>query len=95
MPLGEPFQPHTAAWLIRKIVASGTIQWSKHARKRLMERGLNEDVCEDVLRVGGVANPRLEGGTWRYRVHHGGTTVVVALRDEETLTVVTAWRLED
>jgi len=60
-----------------------------------VERGLNEDACEDMLRVGGLVDSRLEGGTWRYRVHHGATTLVVALKDAQTLTVVTVWRLED
>ena len=95
MSLDEPLHPLTVARLIRKIVADGSVQWSRHARQRLMERGLNEDACADVLRCGVVVDSRLEGGTWRYRFHHGATTLVLAIKDAQTLTVVTVWREED
>ena len=95
MTLSEPLDCDTAGQLIRAIVVDGNVQWSRHARQRLVQRGLNEDACEDVLRVGVVVDSRLEGGTWRYRIHHGATTLGVALKDVQTLTVVTVWRQED
>jgi hypothetical protein len=46
----------------------------------------------NVLRGGVVEFEELVNGMWRYRVRKPRMTVVIALRSEEELRVVTAWR---
>ena len=53
--------------------------------------GLTTGDCINVLKAGTVDPAEWENGTWRYRVRAGGITVVIAFRDVQALTVITAW----
>ena len=88
----HPLHRTVADRVIREIVARGTVRWTDHALRRLSERTLTTVDCVNALRAGTVDPAELENPTWRYRVRAGGTTVVVVLRSERELTVITAWR---
>ena len=88
----EPLDEIAARRLIRNIIERGTVRWTAHALQRLPARDLTTVDCVNVLRAGVVHPPELENGTWRYRVRGGRINVIVALRSEDTLVVITAWR---
>jgi len=47
----------------------------------------------NVLRMGRLFEPcEMSNGTWRYRIHTDRFCVVVAIRSEDSLVVVTTWR---
>jgi hypothetical protein len=91
MPPNEPFGENTAKRLIRDCIACGHVNWSDHATKRCLERGLTTGDCVNALKAGTVDPAELENGTWRYPVRAGRITVVIAFRDVRTLTVITVW----
>lgn len=90
--LDEPLELVAARSLVRQILTSGAVHFSRHADARLDERAMSRDDCLNVLRAGEVTQAILESGTWRYRVETPRMVVMSAFRDEETLVVVTAWR---
>ena len=90
--LDEPLDPATARALIRSILADGSVRFSRHALEEMDKDGLSELDVTNVLRGGAVDPGELEHGTWRYRVRTGRIAVVIALRSETSLVVVTAWR---
>jgi hypothetical protein len=53
---------------------------------------ITEDGALAVLRGGVIEPGELEHGSWRYRVRAARLFVVVALRSDATVVVVTAWR---
>ena len=90
--MDEPLAPEAAKWLIREILKSGRFTYSKHAKDEMLDNDLTTVDCENVLRGGVVRPGEREHGTWRYRVETNKITVVIALRSERELVVVTAWR---
>ncbi len=90
--MDRPLDPGRARQLIRKILASGEVSFSKHALKEMEEDDLTTQDCINVLRAGVVEPSEFEHGTWRYRVRGGWIWVVTAFRSETRLVVVTAWR---
>ena len=90
--LQHPLHGVVAKRVIRDIVADGRVRWTGHALQRLSERALTTVDCVNVLRAGAVGAAELENRTWRYPVRAGRTTVVVVLRNERELTVITAWQ---
>jgi Domain of unknown function (DUF4258) len=90
---GEPFDSTRAKQLIRKIIDSGTVNFSSHALEEMKKDNLTTVDCINVLRAGVVEPPELEKGTWRYRVRTNRIYVVIAFRSETQLVVVTTWRL--
>lgn len=92
MSLNEPLGKQSAKRLIRDILQNGTVRWSRHALDGMKTRKLTTVDCINVLRAGVVQSPELERGTWRYRMHGGWISVVVAFRSERELVVITAWR---
>ncbi len=87
----EPFGENTAKRLIKDCIACGQVNWTDHAIKRCLERGLTTVDCVNALRAGTVDPAEWEAGTWRYRVRAGKITVLIAFRDARALTVITAW----
>ena len=90
--MDEPLAPEAAKRLIREILKSGRFIYSKHAKDEMLDDDLTTVDCENVLRGGVVRPGEREHGTWRYRVETNKITVVIALRSERELVVVTAWR---
>lgn len=79
--------------LIRRILESGTVAFSGHARDELRKDKLTTVDCVNVLRGGTVSPGEWERGSWRYRVKTNRICVVVVIRSETRLVVVTAWRI--
>lgn len=90
---GEPFHPTRARQLIRRILTSGTVSFTKHALTEMAKDGLSAVDCINVLRGGVVEPAEFERGTWRYRVRTNRIYVVVAFRSELHLVVITVWRV--
>jgi hypothetical protein len=90
----EPFDPTRVKQLIRRIIASGDVSFSKHALQEMERDNLTTVDCTNVLRGGVVESAELERGTWRYRVRTNRIYVVFAFRSETRLVVVTAWRIQ-
>lgn len=88
----EPLSAPEARELIRTILRSGTVSFSGHAEREMESDTLLKVDVENVLRGGAVGEGEFENGSWRYRVFTQKITVVVALRSEVRLVVVTAWR---
>jgi hypothetical protein len=90
---GEPLDPVRARALIRKILESGSVSYSKrHADEELEKDQMSRVDVVNVLRAGWVDPAELREGTWRYRVRTPKMAVVVAFRSETEIRVVTAWR---
>jgi hypothetical protein len=90
----EPISPPEARRLIRAIIETGSVSFSKHAEEELAKDKLTMVDATNVLR-GGVVDPgELENGSWRYRVRTARIAVIVAFRSETELRVVTAWRFK-
>jgi len=88
----EPLDPTRTRKLIRAILRTGTIRYSKHALDEMRADDLTTVDCCNVL-GGGWAEPgEYENGSWRYRVRTARMCFVIAFRSEDTLVVVTAWR---
>lgn len=89
----EPLDPAAARALIRTILDTGTVSFSRHALQELGKDDLTTVDAVNVLRGGIVSPGELERGTWRYRVRTARLAVVVAFRAEAELVVVTGWRV--
>lgn len=79
--------------LLREILASGTLTFSRHARQEMGKDGLTTPDIVSVLRSGSVEPSELEHGSWRHRVKTNTICVVVVLVSEREAVVVTAWRI--
>lgn len=91
--MNEPLHLDAATALIHRIVRDGAVAWSQHALHEIRADDLTTVDCVNVLRGGAVSEPaELINGTWRYRIHTQRINVVVAIRSETELVVVTAWR---
>lgn len=80
---------------IRRIVEGrGTLSYTRHARERGEERGIDLTDCKNVLQGGFVDGSftTFEAGTWRYRVCTPRMAVVVAFSSEDRLVVITMMR---
>jgi len=92
--LVEPLSPPEARRLIRAILDSGSVAFSKHAEEEMAKDNVTIVDVANVLR-GGVVDPgEYENGSWRYRVRTARIAVIVAFRSETELRVVTAWRFK-
>ena len=79
--------------LVSKILASGTVTFTHHAREELAKDDMTLNDAANVLAGGRMTEEgEQEHGTWRYRLHTQRMCVVVAFRSEAELVVVTAWR---
>jgi hypothetical protein len=91
--LDEPLESEAAHRLIRTIVRDGTVRFSGHALAEMKKDALTTVDCVNVLRGGVVEPAEFENGSWRYRVRTTKICIVVAFRSEDSLAVVTAWRI--
>jgi len=87
----EPLTTHQVRELLSKILQTGLLRYSRHAREEMKADGLDEAQIERALR-GQVEPGEWENGSWRYRIHTFSVWVVIAFRGAETAVVITAWR---
>ncbi|QQR91033.1 MAG: DUF4258 domain-containing protein [Myxococcales bacterium] len=87
---------------IRRIIQTGTVTFTGHARKEMSNDHLGEIDVLNVLRGGWVEGPEWENGGWRYKVCTQKITVVVEFECEDDMSIeqeldevviITAWRL--
>lgn len=72
---------------------TGTVVFSRHARREMDADGMTEQDAINVLRAGRIHEPaEFEGASWRYRCHTVRFCVVVAFDGATRSIVVTAWR---
>lgn len=90
----EPLDEYQIKSLIQNIISNGCVNWTKHAKKQMTERNLSSVDVVNVLRAGWVEAPEEINGSWRYKLQTNSMTVVFVLRDKNTATIVTAWRME-
>lgn len=79
--------------MLRKVLASGTVTFSGHAKQEMERDKLTTPDVVNVLRAGVVEPSELERGSWRHRVRTNTICVVVVLVSEQEAVVVTAWRI--
>ena len=91
--LAEPLDPVRARRLIRQIVETGEVTFSRHAEEELLKDRLTMADVVHVLRGGVVEPAEWNNGQWRYRMRTQKLCVVVRLRSETALRVITAWRI--
>ncbi len=89
---GQPLDQVAARGLIQGIVDDGSVAYSKHALEEMQKDRLTTVDVVNVLRGGVVAPAEHENGSWRYRVWTQKMCVVVVIRSESELKVVTAWK---
>ncbi len=89
----EPLEPAAARALVRAILETGTVAFSRHALEELARDDLTTVDAVNALRGGVVSPGERERGTWRYRVRTARLVVVIAFRSETELVVVTGWRV--
>lgn len=88
----KPANPARARQIVHKVLETGVVSFSRHAREEMGKDALEAADCVNVLRGGNFQPPELISGTWRYRVVTRQICVVIAIPDNETVRVVTAWR---
>jgi hypothetical protein len=91
--LAEPLDPVSAKRLIRQIIETGEVTFSRHAEEELLKDRLTMADAEHVLRAGVGEPAEWINGQWRYRIRTQTLYVVVRFRSETALRVVTAWRI--
>ena len=81
--LEEPLKPSEAKALIREILRTGEVTYSRpHSLERLQKWRLTTLDCVNVLRGGVVAEGEYENGSWRYRVYTPRICVVVRFESD-------------
>ncbi len=90
--LGRPLSQSDAKRLAQSIVSDGRVSYSKHAIEEMANDDLSTVDVVNVLRGGFVDPPEWENGSWRYKFRTQRMCVVVVLRSESELKIVTAWR---
>ena len=92
----RPLPQNEARKLAAKIAREGSVVPSTHAKQEMASDPLGPIALNDimnVLRMGRLFEPcEMSNGTWRYRIHTDRFCVVVAIRSEDSLVVVTTWR---
>lgn len=78
---------------IRRCLDDGLLNapWS-HALDAMKKRNLDILDVENVLRGGLVCEAEAENGEWRYQVRTRTITVVIQFEEDESVSIVTAWR---
>lgn len=92
--VSKPLHPNQARKLLNEILRTGTVFFTKHARKEMAADGLAEADIIEVLQKGRIAPSEFERGSWRYRITIERTYAVAAFRSEVSAVVITAWRVE-
>jgi len=92
--VNEPLSQEAAKRLVREVVATGTVTFTRHARDEMRKDSMSETDVINILR-GGVCRPaEWEKGAWRYRFETMKFAVVMELASDTELVVITAWRFK-
>ena len=91
--LAEPVAPDALRRIIREALATGTVSFSRHACGELEKDRKTTGDAINVLRGGVVRAGERENGSWRYRVETARLVVVIAVRSQSSIVVVTAWKV--
>lgn len=84
---------HVATKIIRSVLSdSHTVAFKEHAEDEMRNDNLSMSDVRNVLLRGKVSEPEFEYGRWNYHVTTPRICVVVAIRSETYLLVITAWR---
>lgn len=89
---GQALPESVAKSYIQAILDEGNVAYSKHAEEEMAKDHLTTVDVVNVLRGGSIGPPEWENGSWRYRVQTQKMCVVVAIRSESELKIVTAWK---
>lgn len=87
-----PLREVEARQLLTRILAEGSIVFSRHALDEMANDQMVEQDAINVLRAGRFDPAEWENGDWRYRIHTQRFCVVAAFDSETLAVVVTAWR---
>ncbi|MBT3328095.1 MAG: DUF4258 domain-containing protein [Gemmatimonadales bacterium] len=88
----EPIDESQLRPILRKVLETGELSFTCHAFEEMEKDELVEQDIRNCLWAGRFDGCDFERGSWRYRVRTGWIVVVVALRSEAQIVVVTAWR---
>ena len=91
---GEPFKDHEAKRRIKAILNSGRVVYSAHAEAGMKKRNLSRLEIANILRGGRVEPAEEKAGRWTYRVRTNTMYAVVGFLSEDSLRIVTAWRID-
>lgn len=84
---------HVAQKIIRSILSGNhTVAFKSHALDEMRKDNLSMSDVRNILLRGRVGEAEFEYGRWNYHVTTPRICVVVALRSETYLLVITAWR---
>lgn len=81
--------------VIQEFINSGApnITFTKHSLDRMAEKDIETTDVLNVLRAGFIYDePEEINSSFRYRIETSRMLVVVALKDPDNITIVTAWR---
>lgn len=92
--LSEPLDAFRVKTLLRAVIETGRVVFSRHALKEMEADDLTTGDALNVLRAGAVEPGEFENGSWRYRLWTPRMTFVVAFRSETEVVIVTAWRTQ-
>ncbi len=90
--MGNALDPHEVRRIVRRLLEGGLVTFSRHASEEMAKDDLDASDCLNVLRAGAVDINSLVGDCWRYTVETNRIAVVIALRGEAEIVIVTAWR---
>jgi hypothetical protein len=90
----EPLDNAKAKKLVREILTTGTLSFSRHAYVEMAKDGMLEIDVKNTLRAGQCVVSEFENSSWRYRFETSRFAVVVAFRAEDHAIVVTAWKFK-
>ena len=85
---------NAARRLVSRILSSGCVSFTGHAKVEMANDRLSAVDVENVLRGGRILRaPEQHDGEWRYRVETNAVALVVALDETRAeVRVITAWR---
>lgn len=85
--------PAKADVVLRQIVLNGEIRFTDHFGSRGEVRKFTSTDAINVLTRGEIKKePKLESGSWTYRVETARMVVIIAFRDPNSVRCITGWR---
>ena len=92
--MARALDPHEVRRILRRVLDAGYVAFTEHASIEMTRDGLEASDCLNALRAGAVEINSLVGDCWRYTVETNRIALIVALRSETEVVVITAWRKE-
>lgn len=89
----EPFPANVVKQhILMALSPKGHVAFTKHAIEEMKKDELLMRDVRNALRAGVISAGEMERGAYRYRVSSSRACVVTAIRSENEVVVVTAWR---